>query len=474
METFGRDEWVAQIEARQRRRGRLAAAWARVPPWARLLGFVALAAAVPHATESDYIIRIAGNFLLYGALALGLNVVVGYAGLLDLGYVAFYGLGGYTYALLSSPQFNVHWPAGATLLVVVVLSLFFGLLLGSPSLRLVGDYLAIVTLGFGQIFVQLATSFDRVRLPGLDRPVNITGGPNGIVNVDPLTVFGFPLRTVTHHYYLLLVLLVLVLVGIYHLNHSRIGRAWRAMREDALAAEVMGMPTKRLKLLAFALGAMIAGSFGGVFAAWQGSVFPSNFDVTLLILLYAMVILGGLGSLPGVLVGAFILSVVPELLREIEISRYLFYGGGLFLLLTLLRPRQHLFWALVGAVGGGYVLKLGAVALWPAVITTPAVSATLLGRAVQAWLIIPPNATLVGNLAFGLVVLLLLFLTRTRRALARLIALIPTLYLLAFVWETRLAIEPSVTRLILLGALLVALMTYRPEGLFGQRRVEIV
>ncbi|MEK7275983.1 MAG: branched-chain amino acid ABC transporter permease, partial [Chloroflexota bacterium] len=351
MEKFGRDEWVAQVDARRKEAGALgqiAARWNRLPLWARFAAFVILAAAVPLATDNDYVIRVAGNFVLYGALALGLNVVVGYAGLLDLGYVAFFGIGGYAYALLASPQFNNHWPTWAIIPFVIVLSVGMGLLLGSPSLRLVGDYLAIVTLGFGQIFVQLATSFDKVKFPWMEEPINFTGGPNGIVNTDPITLFGFALKTVTHYYFLLLIVIAFVLIGIHHLNQSRIGRAWRAMREDSLAAEAMGMPVKRLKLLAFMLGAAIAGLFGAIFGGWQGSVFPSNFDVTLLILLYAMVILGGMGSLPGVLVGAFVLTVVPELLREVDIARYIFYGGVLIVLFTTLRPR----WRMAAALGG--------------------------------------------------------------------------------------------------------------------------
>ena len=477
MEKFGRDEWVAQAEARRKARGalgRVTAPWERLPPWARFALFVVLAAAVPQLIHNDYVIRVGGNFLLYGALALGLNVVVGYAGLLDLGYVAFYGMGGYTYALLSSPQFGIHWPTWASILFVVVLSLGLGLLLGSPSLRLVGDYLAIVTLGFGQIFVQLATSFDRLQVPWSDQPLNLTGGPNGVVNIDPIRLFDFAFKTVTHNYYLLLATLALIVIGLHHLNQSRVGRAWRAMREDPLAAEAMGMPTKRLKLLAFALGAAIAGLFGALFGAWQGNVFPSNFDVTLLILLYAMVILGGLGSLAGVLIGAFSLSVVPEMLREVELSRYLFYLGGLLVLVTRLRPWRHLAAALVGTIGGGYLLKLGVTNFWPTLVTAPQPSASPLGRMVQNWLIIPPNATLIGNLVFVFVVLLLLFVARAQNALARVVALIPTLYLLAFVWETRLALEPSITRLLLLGVLLIVLMVYRPQGILGQRRVEIV
>jgi ABC-type branched-subunit amino acid transport system permease subunit len=269
-------------------------------------------------------------------------------------------------------------------------------------------------------------------------------------------------------------MLALTLVVVYHLNNSRVGRAWRSLREDELAAEAMGMPTRWLKLLAFAIGAGIAGLSGSVFAAWQGNVFPNNFDVTLLILLYTMVILGGIGSLPGVVLGAFILSVVPEVLREVELARYLFYGGMLFVLATMVRPWQRMGAVLLSVLAGGYLLKLAVTALWPALVTTPEAASTWLGRALQAWLIIPPQATLIGNLAFAVVVPLLLFLTRTRQSMMRFVVLVPTLYLLAFVWETRLAVEPSITRLLLLGVLLVMLMIYRPQGLLGQRRVEII
>jgi hypothetical protein len=187
-----------------------------------------------------------------------------------------------------------------------------------------------------------------------------------------------------------------------------------------------------------------------------------------------MVILGGVGSLPGVVLGAFILSVTPEVMREVELSRYLFYGGMVFILATMIRPWPRLAVVLVSLLVGGYLLKLVVASLWPALVTAPEAASSFLGRALQAWLIIPPQATLIGNLAFGLVVPLLLFLTRTRHPTARLIMLIPTLYLLAFVWETRLAVEPSITRLLLLGVLLVMLRIYRPQGLLGQRRVEII
>jgi ABC-type branched-subunit amino acid transport system permease subunit len=476
---IGQDEWVNEVDARSARARnpleRLLERLRAVNPILLAGLLIALAALVPSLTTNQYIIRVVGNICLFALLALGLNVVVGYAGLLDLGYVAFYGIGGYAYAFLSSGHFGIHLPAWISLPLVVAITALFGLLLGSPSLRLTGDYLAIVTLGFAQIFVLLALSMDRVGLPWADGPVNITGGPNGLTNLDRIDIFGLQLTTVSHYLYLLLVVLFVVIVVLYHINQSRIGRAWRALREDPLAAEAMGIPIRRLKLMAFALGAAIAGLSGSIFAAWQTAVFPSNFDVTLLITLYAMVVLGGVGSLRGALAGAFILAVVPEMLRSPDTARLLFYGGLLVGLLFLLRPRWRgiLLLGLVFLFGLG--VDLAATAFLPHLLGAPPVTApSAVGQAVQAWLVFPRDAVMVGNLAFLITVMMLMITSRVVRGWTRFALLVPTIYLLAFVWETRLAAEPSVTRLLFFGAILVILMTYRPQGLFGTPRVEVV
>jgi branched-chain amino acid transport system permease protein len=211
---------------------------ARLPAWAWVIVLVAVASSLPFLTSNTFAIRVAGNVALLATLALGLNVIVGYAGLLDLGYVAFYGVGAYTYAYLSSDFSGVHLPTPVTLVIVVVVSAFFGFLLGLPSLRLIGDYLAIVTLGFGLVFEQLMTSLTRVTLPGREGTLNLTGGPNGIPNLDQLSLFGFNASSVVDYYYVTLILLALVMLVIFHLYKSRIGRAWSALREDDLAAEV--------------------------------------------------------------------------------------------------------------------------------------------------------------------------------------------------------------------------------------------
>jgi branched-chain amino acid transport system permease protein len=473
VDKIGQDEWVEQAAARRARLGWWGRALERLEVANPLLiaGILVLVAAlVPLLTSNEYIIRVAGNVCLFALLALGLNVVVGYAGLLDLGYVAFYGLGGYGYAMLSSGQFGLHLPTWVSIPLVVALAALFGLLLGLPSLRLAGDYLAIVTLGFGQIFVLLANSMDRVSVPWSEQQLNITGGPNGITNLDPIQLFGLRLSSVAGYFYLLLAALALVWLALHHINASRVGRAWRALREDALAAEAMGMPVRRLKLLAFAIGAAVAGLSGSIFAAWQTAVFPTNFDVTLLITIYAMVVLGGAGSQAGAVAGALLLAVIPELLRGPDTARALFYGGVAAMALLLIRPRWRGAALLAAVVVFGLLLKLTLGALAPGLLGQPEPSAGL----AQRWLVVPSNPTLVGNIAFLVVVALLMVVSRVRRPNLRFGLLIPTLYLLAFVWETRLASQPSVTRLLFFGAILVLLMTYRPHGLFGKPRVEVV
>jgi len=303
----------------------------------------------------------------------------------------------------------------------------------------------------------------------------VTGGPNGITPTDPFHLFGWELAGVSDYYYLLLTTLAVALLVLRNIDRSRVGRAWRAMREDTLAAEAMGMPVRRLKLLAFAIGAAIAGLSGSIFAAWQTAVFPQNFDVTLLITLYAMVVLGGVGSLPGAIAGAFLLAVIPELLRGPDTARVLFYGGVIALVLLLIRPRWRGAALLIAVLALGLLVKAIATTLWPSLFGPAPVAATSgLGALAQRWLVFPQNATTIGNVLFVLGIGLLMAVSRVRRANIRQALLVPTLYVLAFVWETRLAAEPSVTRLVFFGAILVILMTYRPHGLFGKPRVEVV
>jgi branched-chain amino acid transport system permease protein len=264
-------------------------------------------------------VRILDFALIYAMLALGLNIVVGFAGLLDLGYIAFYAVGAYTWALLASPQFGLHLPFWVVLPIGAAVAALFGLLLGAPTLRLRGDYLAIVTLGFGEII--------RIFLNNLDHPVNVTNGPIGINKIDPISiggadftraheVFGITFSGVHIYYYVLLALLFLTVVVCVRLERSRIGRAWVAIREDELAAQAMGINTRNIKLLAFALGASFGGVAGGLFASLQGFVSPESFGLLESIMVLCMVVLGGMGHVYGVLLGALLLTTLPEILRS--------------------------------------------------------------------------------------------------------------------------------------------------------------
>jgi branched-chain amino acid transport system permease protein len=313
-------------------------------------------------------VRIADMALLYVLLALGLNIVVGYAGLLDLGYVAFFALGAYMYGLLNSPHLietfpaiAAMYPAGMHTPIWVVIPLaaavagLFGILLGAPTLRLRGDYLAIVTLGFGEII--------RVFLNNLDHPVNVTNGPKGVSTIDPLSffglnlgkkisVFGFELASVSLYYYLFLTLVIFSIVISHRLQLSRVGRAWMAIREDEIAAKAMGINTRNLKLLAFGMGATFGGVSGAMFASFQGFISPESFSLMESVMIVAMVVLGGIGHLPGVVLGAVLLSALPEVLRYVAGPLQNMTGGRLdaailrqllialaMIIIMLMRPR---------------------------------------------------------------------------------------------------------------------------------------
>jgi len=264
-------------------------------------------------------VRIADFALLYIMLALGLNIVVGYAGLLDLGYIAFFAVGAYTYALLGSPQFGLHYPCWLVLPLGAGLACLFGVLLGAPTLRLRGDYLAIVTLGFGEII--------RIFLNNLNSPINVTNGPQGISRIDPIAgggfslgegqdLAGFAVPSVHLYYYLFLACTMLVIFVSLRLEKSRIGRAWMAIREDEVAAEAMGINTRNIKLLAFAMGATFGGLSGGLFAGFQGFVSPESFGLMESIMILCMVVLGGMGNIGGVVLGGVLLVLLPEALRH--------------------------------------------------------------------------------------------------------------------------------------------------------------
>ena len=336
-------------------------------------------------------VRIIDMALLYIMLALGLNIVVGFAGLLDLGYIAFFAVGAYVTGLLASPQFatllesviyqypvlgeslvavfgpeiqqnGIHLSVWAIVPLAAALAGLFGALLGAPTLKLRGDYLAIVTLGFGEII--------RIFMMNLNEPINFTNGPQGINMIDPIRVFGvnlageagsratvviggFSMPSVNAYYFLFLALCVAIVFVTSRLQHSRLGRAWVAIREDEIAAKAMGINTRNVKLLAFSMGASFGGVAGAMFAAFQGFVSPESFSLTESIAVLAMVVLGGIGHVPGVILGGVLLASLPEILRhvveplqqqlfghvliEAEVLRQLLYGLALVLMM-LFRP----------------------------------------------------------------------------------------------------------------------------------------
>jgi branched-chain amino acid transport system permease protein len=336
-------------------------------------------------------VRITDIALLYIMLALGLNIVVGFAGLLDLGYIAFFAIGAYLAGLLASPQFavvieslqmeypvagdwlmhvagdavaaqGIHWSVWVIIPLAALVAGIFGALLGAPTLKLRGDYLAIVTLGFGEII--------RIFMNNLNGPVNITNGPQGINLIDPVRIGGVSLAgepgsggvvqlagwsmpSVNAYYYLFLLLCILTVFISQRLLHSRLGRAWIAIREDEIAAKAMGIHVRNMKLLAFAMGAAFGGVAGAMFGAFQGFISPESFTLTESIAVLAMVVLGGTGHIPGVILGAVLLAALPEILRhtvepiqmalfghiwiEAEVLRQLLYGLALVLIM-LARP----------------------------------------------------------------------------------------------------------------------------------------
>ncbi len=307
-----------------------------------------------------YLISVTYSIELYVMLAIGLNIVVGFTGLLDLGYVAFFAVGAYVYGLFASPQLydvthrtlyflvpqgsapGIHISMWVLLPVAGLVAALFGALIGIPTLRLRGDYLAIVTLGFGEI--------TRIFANNLDTPINITNGPNGVINIDPIWIgnysFGDPTHTLgpfqftpfLNYYYLVFVLILITVFFVNRLASSRVGRAWGAIREDETAAEVAGINTRNLKLLAYASGGFFGGMAGAVFAAGQHIIAPDSFQLFVSILVLCMVVAGGMGSIPGSILGAVVVGAVYFLTSQFQYLSILTFGV-LLVLLIILRPQ---------------------------------------------------------------------------------------------------------------------------------------
>ncbi|MBB3610857.1 branched-chain amino acid ABC transporter permease [Rhizobium sp. BK602] len=296
----------------------------RLIPWLVLALVVALVVATPF--MSNYYVRVANGLLIYILLGIGLNIVIGYAGLLDLGFVAFYAVGAYTYGLLASPQLGLHLPFLLIIVIAAALGMITGILLGLPVLKLRGDYLAIVTLGFGEIIRILVNNIDW-----------LTGGPKGIARLDKASIFGLEISRPVDFYWLLLIVVVVVATLVWRMERSILGKAWAAIREDQDAARGIGINTTNAKLAAFATSATIGAIAGVIFAASQRFVSPESFSLQESVLIVLMIVVGGIGNILGVILGAAILILLPEVLREFAEWRILFLGL-LMIVLIILRP----------------------------------------------------------------------------------------------------------------------------------------
>ncbi len=469
----GVDEWVARSGHRREyapgRRGDAQRMFERVGWWPRLGLAAVFGVLVPFLTVNDFQLQVGINALLLALLALGLNVAVGWAGLLDLGYIAFYGFGAYGFALLSSNQLNsptgIHLDALVSVPIVMIGAAVLGLVVGLPSRRLIGDYLAIITLFFGEAFVEFTNNVAPTKL----------GGPNGITGIDPykLPVVG-SLTTNKQYFYLLLALLVISMAVLHLLDTSRTGRAWRAVREDPLAASMMTIPVNRVKLMAFSFGAVTAALAGTVFAAQQISVFPTDFDTPFLILIYAALILGGAGSIGGAVLGGLIVSIMLDgFLRSPTESGYLFYGVILLTLVVKVRPWRKLAGIIVGTVAFGFAAHAIIKAISASAVAGGPQSSGWIADLVRDWVVVPANPRTAGNIGFVVLICLLIAIVQLRGRW-RTLLIPPTIWLAACVWEGRLVVETAITRQILIGAILIVMMNARPQGLLGSRRVEVV
>jgi len=478
MAPIGVDEWVAQSGDRREQhggwRGGLARVDARLGWWPRLLlvGVAALVYGQFIANGNINFAQTGFNVVLYALLALGLNIVVGWAGLLDLGYIAFFGAGAYGYALFSSHAFGnlaagtggIMLPAIASIPIAVVGVGVLGLLIGLVALRLSGDYLAIVTLFVGQAFAEAVNSVAPSTL----------GGANGLFGLNNFQV-GSAMIGSTIGYYWFAVIALLVLMALLHLlDTSRTGRAWRAVRDDPLAAEAMSIPVNRVKVMAFTFGAVVAALAGTIFAAQQSSVFSTNFSAPVLILIYACLVLGGAGSISGAVLGGVVVTVAQQLLTSPLDSAYLFYGVLVIALVTRIRPWRHLAAVVAAIVAFGLAARaiVGAISA-RAVAGSPG-SAGWFAHALKHFVIVPAGSPLTyGNVLYIAAIVMLVAVVQLK-GVRRLIAVVPTVYVGMCCWEARLTLDPGITAQIMIGAILIVTMAARPQGLLGSRRVEVI
>ncbi len=473
MAKVGVDEWVAQSDERRERHGGWRGGLERVSDrvgWWPKLALVTLAGLVFGQIAGNVNIQtVAINSLIYAILALGLNIAVGWAGLLDLGYIAFFGFGAYGYALFSSNALGTdgaggtHLPAIESIPIVLVAAGAVGVVIGLVALRLSGDYLAIVTLFVGQAFMEVVNNID----PGT------LGGVNGLYGLDPFHSFGASITTPTGYYYLALAIVVILAAVLRLLDTSRTGRAWRALQDDPLAAEAMTIPVNKLKVMAFSFSAMVGALAGTVFAAQQDNVFPTNFTSNILILIYACLVLGGVGSIAGAILGGLVVTVGEQMLSSPTDAGYLFYGLIVLTLLVRVRPWRYLGLLVAGVIAFGFAAHaLVSVISSSAVAGSPG-STGWIGSAVRHYVIVPAHPATYGNILFVVLICALIAIVRLQ-GIRRLLAVIPTIYIAACCWESRLVVNPAITTQIMIGAILILTMAARPQGLLGSHRVELL
>ena len=477
MAPIGVDEWVAQGERRAQQpglRGTLTRLGSRLGWWPRLL-LVGLAAFV----YGQFIVggnvnyaQTGFNVVLYAILALGLNIAVGWAGLLDLGYIAFFGAGAYGYALFSSHAFGnlalatggIELPVVASIPIAVAAVGILGLIIGLIALRLSGDYLAIVTLFVGQAFAEAVNNVAPSTL----------GGVNGLFGLQPFHIGSAEIGSTLGYYWFAVIVLIVLMAGLHLLDTSRTGRAWRAVRDDPLAASAMTIPINKVKVMAFSFGAIVAALAGTMFAAQQSSVFATNFSAQTLILIYACLVLGGAGSIAGAVIGGVVVTVAQQLLSSPLDSAYLFYGLLVLVIVARVRPWRYLAAVVAATVGLGLAAHAIVAAIsHRAAAGTPG-SAGWFGHVLRHYVIVPAGSPLTyGNILYVATIVMLIAVVQLK-GIRRLIAIVPTVYIAICCWEARLTVDPGITAQIMIGAILIVTMAARPQGLLGSRRVEVV
>jgi ABC-type branched-subunit amino acid transport system permease subunit len=470
---IGVDEWVARSGERRERqagwRGQVERVQERVGWWPRLALITIAGLAFGQVATNVNIQTVAINSLIYAMLALGLNIAVGWAGLLDLGYIAFFGFGAYGYAIFSSDALGtggsggVHLPAIESIPIVLVAAGVVGVVIGLVALRLSGDYLAIVTLFVGQAFMEVVNNVD----PGT------LGGVNGLYGLDSFHSFGASITTPMGYYYLALVMVAILAAILHLLDTSRTGRAWRALQDDPLAAGAMTIPVNKLKVMAFSFSAIVGALAGTVFAAQQDNVFPTNFTSNILILIYACLVLGGVGSIAGAILGGLVVTVGENMLSSPTDAGYLFYGLILLTLVVRLRPWRHLGILLGGVIAFGFAAHAIVSLISSSAVAGSPGSTGWIGSAVRHYVIVPAKPATYGNILYVVLICALIAIVRLQ-GLRRLIAVVPTVYIAACCWESRLVVNPAITTQIMIGAILILTMAARPQGLLGTHRVELL